>query len=97
DIESGSTRLILLCPAWKRWGTAKTVKPGTTILHSELLKTRPGKSATVCACCRPTPRATGQGSGSSRRRIGRRRLSSCPGSTEEGGVMRPIEELLAET
>ena len=35
NIESGSTPLVLLCPAWKRWGTAKTVKPGTVILHSE--------------------------------------------------------------
>jgi pimeloyl-ACP methyl ester carboxylesterase len=26
--------LVLLCPAWKRWGTATTVKPGTAILHS---------------------------------------------------------------
>jgi alpha-beta hydrolase superfamily lysophospholipase len=26
--------LVLLCPAWKRWGTARTVKPGTVILHS---------------------------------------------------------------
>ena len=26
---------MLLCPAWKRWGTATTVKPGTVILHSE--------------------------------------------------------------
>lgn len=26
--------LVLLCPAWKRWGTATTVKPGTVILHS---------------------------------------------------------------
>ena len=23
-----------MCPAWKRFGTAKTVKPGTVILHS---------------------------------------------------------------
>jgi hypothetical protein len=35
NIESGSTLLVLLCPAWKRWGTAKTIKPGTVILHSE--------------------------------------------------------------
>jgi alpha-beta hydrolase superfamily lysophospholipase len=35
NIESGSTPLVLLCPAWKRWGTATTVKPGTVILHSE--------------------------------------------------------------
>ncbi len=25
---------VLLCPAWKKWGTATTVKADTTILHS---------------------------------------------------------------
>jgi alpha-beta hydrolase superfamily lysophospholipase len=35
NLNSGSTPLVLLCPAWKRWGTARTVKPGTIILHSE--------------------------------------------------------------
>src|SRR5207245_2294589 len=35
NLDSGSTPLVLLCPAWKRWGTAKAVKPGTVILHSE--------------------------------------------------------------
>src|SRR5215212_7289065 len=35
NLDSGSTPLVLLCPAWKRWGTATTVKPGTAILHSE--------------------------------------------------------------
>jgi hypothetical protein len=34
NISSGDARLVLLCPAWKKWGTAKTVKPGTVILHS---------------------------------------------------------------
>ncbi len=34
NIRTGSTPLVLLCPAWKRWGTARTVKPGTVILHS---------------------------------------------------------------
>ena len=34
NINTGTTPLVLLCPAWKRWGTAKTVKPGTVILHS---------------------------------------------------------------
>jgi hypothetical protein len=34
NISSGDARLVLLCPAWKRWGTARTVKPGTKILHS---------------------------------------------------------------
>ena len=35
NINSGSTPLVLLCPAWKRWGTATTVKAGTIILHSK--------------------------------------------------------------
>ncbi len=34
NLNSGSTPLVLLCPAWRRWGTARTVKPGTVILHS---------------------------------------------------------------
>ena len=34
NINSGDARLVLLCPAWKKWGTVKTVKPGTVILHS---------------------------------------------------------------
>ncbi len=34
NINSGDAKLVLLCPAWKKWGTAKTVKPGTVILHS---------------------------------------------------------------
>ena len=35
NIDSDSTPLVLLCPAWKRWGTVKFAKPGTVILHSE--------------------------------------------------------------
>lgn len=35
NIAAGSTPLVLLCPAWKRWGTASTVKHGTAILHSK--------------------------------------------------------------
>lgn len=34
NMNTGATPLVLLCPAWKRWGTATTVKPGTIILHS---------------------------------------------------------------
>src|SRR5215218_8110664 len=29
NIHSGTARLVLLCPVWKRWGTARTVKWGT--------------------------------------------------------------------
>ena len=34
NMDSGGAKLVLLCPAWKRHGTARTVKPGTVILHS---------------------------------------------------------------
>ena len=34
NIDSGEAKLVLLCPAWKKYGTAKTVKASTTILHS---------------------------------------------------------------
>ena len=34
NILNDSARLVLICPAWKKWGTARTVKPGTLILHS---------------------------------------------------------------
>jgi predicted RNA-binding protein with RPS1 domain len=34
NINSGDARLVLLCPAWRKWGTARRVKPGTVILHS---------------------------------------------------------------
>src|SRR5476649_1421928 len=34
SINSGIVRLVLLCPAWKKYGSAMTVKPSTVILHS---------------------------------------------------------------
>ena len=34
NMESGDTPLVLLCPAWKNWGTATSVKQNTVILHS---------------------------------------------------------------
>ena len=35
NLNSGETKLVLLCPAWKKWGSAKTVRPSTVILHSK--------------------------------------------------------------
>jgi len=35
NLDSGSTPLVLPCPAWRRWGTATTVTPSTVFLHSE--------------------------------------------------------------
>ena len=34
NLDSGNARLVLICPAWKTWGSAKVTKPGTLILHS---------------------------------------------------------------
>src|SRR5215472_9760631 len=31
NIDSGRAKLVLLCPAWKKYGTARTVKPGTVV------------------------------------------------------------------
>ena len=35
NLDAGPTPLVLLCPAWKRWGSARAVGPATIILHSE--------------------------------------------------------------
>ena len=35
NIDTRRTPLVLITPAWKRWGTATTVKPNTVILHSD--------------------------------------------------------------
>lgn len=34
NMNSHNTPLVLLCPAWKNWGTATTLKPNSVILHS---------------------------------------------------------------
>lgn len=34
NVRSGNARLVLLCPAWKKWGTIKSAKARTVILHS---------------------------------------------------------------
>lgn len=35
NIDSKDKPLVLLCPAWKKYGAATTVKSNTTILHSQ--------------------------------------------------------------
>lgn len=34
NLDAAHVPLVLLCPAWKRWGDAQMVKSGTVILHS---------------------------------------------------------------
>lgn len=34
NLSKAATPLVLLCPAWKKYGSAKAVKPITIILHS---------------------------------------------------------------
>src|SRR5262249_31203043 len=35
NINSGQAKLVLICPAWKKYGTVTTIKPETVILHSK--------------------------------------------------------------
>jgi Alpha/beta hydrolase family len=34
NLSAPAARLVLLCPAWKKWGSAQRVPPDTIILHS---------------------------------------------------------------
>ena len=34
NMDSGDTPLILLAPAWKRWGKARSVKKNCVVIHS---------------------------------------------------------------
>lgn len=34
NVRADTIPLVLMCPAWKKYGTAKAVKTGTVILHS---------------------------------------------------------------
>ena len=34
NMDTSDTPLVLLAPAWKVWGKADTVKPGTIVIHS---------------------------------------------------------------
>lgn len=34
NLETGSVKVVLLCPAWKKFGSARTVKAGAVIVHS---------------------------------------------------------------
>ena len=34
NIDTGEIPLVLIAPAWKKWGKATTVKAAVTILHS---------------------------------------------------------------
>jgi alpha-beta hydrolase superfamily lysophospholipase len=35
NIDSGLVPMVLIAPAWGRWGRSTTVKPGTIVLHSK--------------------------------------------------------------
>lgn len=34
NVDSGHSPVVLICPAWKRWGSATTTKLASIILHS---------------------------------------------------------------
>jgi len=41
NINTGDAGIVLLCPAWKKYGSAKSVKAGAVILHSQQDETVP--------------------------------------------------------
>lgn len=41
NIEAKGTPRLLLCPAWKKWGAAKSAPPGSVIMHSPQDETVP--------------------------------------------------------
>ena len=58
NISSGESRLVLLCPAWDKYGSARAVKPDTVILHNraddevlqpEVLKAYSSEDAVILA------------------------------------------------
>ena len=50
SIDLGSTPLVLMCPAWKRWGKATKVKPHTVILHCPADETVPFADSEELVC-----------------------------------------------
>jgi fermentation-respiration switch protein FrsA (DUF1100 family) len=34
NLDAHGTPMVLLCPAWKQWGAANRISPGTRVLHS---------------------------------------------------------------
>lgn len=36
NLDSCDTPLVLLCPAWKKWGAATTLKANSAVLHSRM-------------------------------------------------------------
>lgn len=58
NIDSGQTPLVLLCPAWRRWGQADRVKQGTILLHSEQDETIPFSDTQTLAGMSDLPRSS---------------------------------------
>jgi hypothetical protein len=79
NLDSEDTPLVLLCPAWKKYGTVKTVKPGTTILHS-----RGRRRGTICRQRRTGPQQRPARLGAGRDRQG----SSAGRPGAAGGVAK---------
>ena len=74
NMASGSTPLVLLGPAWKRRGTATTVKRGTVILHSRADEVVPLADSVGTGAAEPAALAVAAGRGQ-RPSAGRRRVA----------------------
>ena len=74
NIRSGRTPLVLLCPAWKRWGNVTQLKPNAMILHSRLDDVIPFEESEELIANSELPSDTLVEVGSDHR-LGRRRLA----------------------
>src|SRR5947209_8633987 len=60
NLDSSEAKLVLLCPAWRKYGTARAVKPGTVILHSradDVIRQQRGQARLRRALLREPPPA----------------------------------------
>ena len=89
NINSGDAKLVLLCPAWKKWGTAKTVKPGTVILHS-----RSRRRDSVCRLRRTGQEQRVASVGTDRGRHGSPTGGSGVVGEDAGGVRRSRDDCM---
>ena len=55
NLACAATPLVLLCPAWKHWGSSATVKSGTIVLHSRMDEVIPFADSEELICASGLP------------------------------------------
>lgn len=58
NLDRADARLVLLCPAWRRWGAARRIAPGTIVLHSRADEVIPFEDSLELVRASGLPRTT---------------------------------------